>query len=79
MFNKSMNFIRNLIGENFYFPNKRFQICWLISGMEVMKNIKLRINLSKIMFARPKTPGTSGVIMGQLVSCQTILCKVSIR
>ena len=38
MLNKSMNFIRSLIRENFYFPNKRFQICWLISGMEVMKN-----------------------------------------
>ena len=31
MFNKSMNFIRSLNTENFYFSSQRFQIWWIIN------------------------------------------------
>ena len=41
LFNKSMSMncihVRRLNRGNFYFSNKRFQILWLISGMEVIK------------------------------------------
>ena len=41
MFNKSMDFIRRLNRENFYFSSQSFQIWWLISGMEVRKTHKI--------------------------------------
>ena len=37
MFNKSINFMRRLNKENFYFSNLSFQVCWLVKDMEVMK------------------------------------------
>ena len=37
-FNKFMKLIRRLNGENFYLSSQIFQIYWLISGMEVLKN-----------------------------------------
>ena len=40
MLNESMNFIRRLNRENFYFSNQSFPILWLIGGMEVMKKYK---------------------------------------
>ena len=49
-----MNFIRSLNSGNFYFSNYSFQICWLVRGMEVMKNEKCQLNISKIMLATPK-------------------------
>ena len=39
--NKSMNFIRSSKIENFYFSNQSFQICWLISCMDVLKKYKI--------------------------------------
>ena len=41
MFNKSMDFIRRLNRENFYFSNQSFQIWWQISGIEVRKTHKI--------------------------------------
>ena len=56
-----MNFIRSLNKGNFYFSNQSFQIWWLISGIEVRKNTKFQLNISKIMAARPKkNTGTWG-------------------
>ena len=47
-----MNFTRRLNREFFYFFKPKFQIWWLISGMEVMKKPKFQLN--KIMPAGPK-------------------------
>ena len=41
MFNKSMNFIRRLNRENFYFSSQSFQIWWITSGTEVRKTCKI--------------------------------------
>ena len=52
-----MNFIRRLntcSKGNIYFSNQSFQIWWLISGIEVRKNTKLQLNISKIVAARVK-------------------------
>ena len=38
---KSMDFIRRLNRENFYFSKQSFQIWWLISGIEVRKTHKI--------------------------------------
>ena len=55
MFSKSMKFIRFLNRGNFYFSNNGyFQIWWLISGMDIMKNTKFQLNISKIMPPRTK-------------------------
>ena len=40
-FNKSKNIIRSLILEKIFTFNQRFQIWWLISGIEVMKKYKI--------------------------------------
>ena len=55
MFNKFTKIIRRLIRENFYLSNKRFQIWWLISGMEVMTKYKTLIQYPKIMTDVSKT------------------------
>ena len=54
MFNKSIQLIRRLNRENFYFSNHNFQIWQLINGMEVLRNTKFQLNVSKIVPARPK-------------------------
>ena len=41
MFNKSMDFIRRLNRENFYFSSQSFPIWWQISGIEVRKTHKI--------------------------------------
>ena len=41
MFNKSMDFIRRLNRENFYFSNQSFQIWWQISGTDIRKTYKI--------------------------------------
>ena len=58
-----MKFIRRLNRENIYLLSQSFQILCLISGMEVMKNTKFQLKISKIVsaIARPKDTGTWGV------------------
>ena len=41
MFNKSIDFVRRLNRENFYFSSQSFQIWWQISGIEVWKTHKI--------------------------------------
>ena len=57
MFNKSMNFIRNINRENFYFSNQSFPIWWLNEGRKVMRKTQFQLNICKIM-PRPKNIGT---------------------
>ena len=59
MFHKSINFIRK-INRKIYFSSQSFKIWWLLSGMEVIKNTKFQLNISKIMSARQKTTWTRG-------------------
>ena len=63
MFNKLMNFVRRLNIGKIICLNPEFPNLWLIqgTGMEVMKNTKLQLNISKIMSARSKNTGTWGV------------------
>ena len=62
MFNKSMNIIRRLNRENFYFSSQSFQIWWQISGLKVWKNAKFQLNISKIMAVRPKNTIVKAII-----------------
>ena len=43
------------------FSNQCFQICWLIRGMDVIKNPNKSAHYSKIIPAGPKTTGTWGM------------------
>ena len=56
MFNKSINFMRRFIRGNYYFLNQSL----VSKGMEVMKNTKFQLNISKIMIARPKKHRDNG-------------------
>ena len=60
MFNQSMICIRTLI-ETIFKLDLSFQFCWLIRGMEVMKNTKFQLNISKIMPAIRKKTGARSV------------------
>ena len=49
-----MNFIRRLREKILYFANYSFEIWWVIRGMEVIKNAKFHLNISRIVPGRPK-------------------------
>ena len=54
---KSMNVIRSLSRENFYFSNQSFEIWWLIRGMEVMKEYKISAQYLKLCLLDKTTQG----------------------
>ena len=59
MFNKSMNSIRRLNNENFYFSNQSFQTWFLISCINVMMKY---ISALLIIPARPKQNSWTWVV-----------------